>query len=253
MGIISGKTIEMKQKIITTRPEGKPVDNIVGVCFEIINIPVTKIVPKREIETGRIEEFGPTVGVFTSSRGAEIFLSLFPENHLPGMKAVAIGEKTAEVLSDKYDAVLVPEEKTSIGVNILLDDIITEKDRIALFSSAKSNGIILKHLQEKKWPHLLVELYDAEPIDIEPLLREFSKSDCFGILVTSSMEADAIFNERNGKCLPVQGLFGKHIFAIGKTTAETLHSIGVPVSSPIGASRIEGLLKDIELEYCSQK
>ena len=253
MVITSGKPRDMKQKIITTRPMGKSASGLAEECFEIVNVPVTKLVPKKDMDTGKIEEFDPTVGVFTSSRGAEIFLSLFPGNRFSGMKMVAIGEKTAEILSGRYGQVVVPDEKTSHGVNALLDGIISGKDRIVLFSSAKSNRIVLEHLREKNWQHMMVELYDAEEMRIEPLLKVFSGGDCFGMIVTSSMEADLIFNKQNGKCLTAGELSGKHIFAIGRTTAETLEKLGIPVSNPVGKSNLKGLLRDIELEYCPQK
>lgn len=243
----------MKKKIITTRPGVKNSEIYSGICFETVNVPVTRLVQNPDINKIAILEFQPTVGVFTSATGAEIFLSLFPDNSLSGMRVVATGEKTAGALSRNYGKILVPAEWTSYGVNDALDKDISGEDRIALFSSGKSNGIILKHLEEKMWPHILVELYDAEVLDIGPLARELSSDECFGLIVTSSMEADAIFNKSNSKFLSYHEMAGKHIFAIGKTTAHTLAELGIAVSGPVGKSSLGELLAEIELEYCGQK
>ena len=64
------------------------------------------------------------------------------------------------------------------------------------------------------------------------------------------MEAEAIFNSKAWKTLPDEKFLGKHIFAIGKTTLNTLRSLGIRVSEPSGKSDIEGLLRAIESEYC---
>lgn len=243
----------MRRKIILTRPSEKAHGPFKGKCFETVNISVTRLVQNVEIDPRRIRSFGPTVCVFTSTKGAEIFLSLFPVDSLPGIRPVAIGDKTAEVLSSRYGEVAVPSEKTSQGINALLDGIISSEDRIVLFSSAQSNGIILKYMVERKWNHLLAVLYDAETLDIEPLVQELAKDDCFGLVLTSSMEANAIFNKLNSKFLIDQDISGKHIFAIGKTTSRTLMDLGIRVSSPVGKSDLEKLLEEIELEYCGQK
>ncbi len=240
----------MKRKIIVTRPaEKSPVDHS-GKCFEILNIPVTRLVINREIDAARIVAFQPTICIFTSSKGAEIFIELFSPGTISENKAVAIGEQTSRALSTLYKEVLVPLEKTSHGVNDLLDGIVTEKDKILLFSSSKTNRVILRHLEERKWSHMAVELYDAEILEVEPVFQELSKSECFGIMVTSSMEANAIFSKRNSKYLTQYHISGKHVFAIGQPTAKTLGELGIEISKPVGKSDIKGLMEEIESLYC---
>ncbi len=241
----------MRSKIIVTRPEEKSPVAYSGKCFETLNIPVTRLVRNRNVDTAKITAFMPTICVFTSSRGAEIFLELFTSGTISEAKAVAIGDKTSSTLSAMYHGVLVPEEKTSRGVNYLLNNIVKEGDRIVLFSSAKTNRVILRHLEERKWTHMSVELYDAETLDIDPVSQELAKSNCFGILVTSSMEATAIFGQRNSKSLTESDVAGKRVFAIGETTANALRELGIKVSEPVGKSDIKALLIEIERVYCN--
>ena len=240
----------MKRNIIVTRPgEKSPVDYS-GKCFEILNIPVTRLVVNSKIDSDKVVAFQPTICIFTSSKGAEIFLALFSPGTISENKAVAIGIQTSKTLSSRYREVLVPLEKTSQGVNALLDGIVKGNDRIVLFSSSKTNGVILRHLEERKWNHMAVELYDAETLDIEPIFLELSKSECFGIMVTSSMEANAIFSRRNSKYLTQLDMAGKHVFAIGENTANTIGELGIEVSKPVGKSDIRGLMEEIESIYC---
>lgn len=240
----------MKLKIITTRPAGKSTVKFKGQCIEVKNVPVTKLVVNDLVDMGKIRDYRPTTGIFTSAYGAEIFLSLVGTLPIPGMKAIAIGEKTANALHDSIQDVLVPEEKSSSGVIELLDHVHTSGDRLVLFASAKTNGIILSHMETKNWDHLLVELYDAEALDIGPLLHEAAGDDCFGIIITSSMEAEAIFGIQHGQDLEISELSGKHIFAIGKTTSSTLSKLGIKISPPLGKSNLDELLSAIESEYC---
>ncbi len=243
----------MKRRIITTRPEEKVDSTYSGDCLEVVNIPVTKLVTNSEIDIESINNFNPTIGVFTSTKGVNIFLSIGPEKWLSGMKVVAIGEKTAGILSSQYGKVFVPERKTSRGVNELLDGMVNREDRIVLFTSSKSNGIILDHLERRGWRYISIELYDAVTLDIEPLITEISKDECIGIVVTSSMEARALFHKEKLKTQTSDKIIGKHIFAIGKTTEETLRELNIPISEPIGNSNLEELLRNIEKIYCKQK
>jgi uroporphyrinogen-III synthase len=238
------------KKIITTRPEEKAELSYSSDCFELVNIPVTKLVVNHEIDTKSILNFKPTLGVFTSTKGVEIFLSVFKGRYLQEMRVVAIGHKTAGILSSQYSNVQVPAEKTSRGVNKLLDQIIGKEDRIALFTSAKSNGIILEHIQSRGWRHMEIKLYDAVVLDTDPIFIEASKEDCLGIVITSSMEARAIFGKDNLKDRDKKIVAGTHIFAIGATTEETLKELGIPISKPIGKSNLKEMLKIIEETYC---
>lgn len=253
MGTVSGKRSEMKLKIITTRPDQKGSGILPSRCVEIVNIPVTRLVRNKFLDPQAIMDFNPTIGVFTSSLGSQIFLEMFPGKSLSEMLPIAIGTKTAEALSRKYSEIRVPAKKTSTGVNLMLDSIASASDRIALFSSSKSNGVVLKHLEKKKWPHLSVELYDAEPLEIGDLAREIMKAECFGLIVTSSMEARTIFDSSEWKNIPPKALGNKHIFAIGETTLNTLIEMGIKVSNPVGKSNLQELVEALESEYCKEK
>lgn len=241
---------EMSKFIITTRPEQKGNSVVSSRCFDIMNIPVTSLKVNTKLNFSEIREFDPDIAIFTSTFGSRIFLELDGSTLKDNVKIIAIGSKTAEVLSERYKDVIVPGEQTSTGVVSTLKEIMRVGEKIALFVSSKSNGLIDRYLKSIGAKHHTYELYLAEIVHKNNLTERILDRECFGIVVTSSYEARAIFSEILNANQRREAISGCHIFAIGKTTAETLLELDIPVSEPIGQSNIKKLIEEIDKSFC---
>ena len=240
----------MEKYIITTRPGEKGNADVTSVCFDLVNIPVTKLEVNTGIEASTVMKFGPSLAIFTSSYGANAFLKMPNAQLSSGVKIVAIGEETAKALRQKFDSVIVPGKKTSEGVIELLEHLLKPGERVVLFVSSRSNGAIEHYLQEHGVEYLLEELYYAESIPGEEFKESALKPECFGIILTSSYEASIVFTEILTSDDIQALLLDKKIFAIGRTTANTLANLKIPVSEPLGESDFRELVKNIDRLYC---
>lgn len=243
----------MSRFIVTTRPLGKEYGEITSNCFKILNLPVTKLSVNSDFTPSELMEYEPDIAIFTSTFGAQLILES-PEIILkPGTQIIAIGSKTSEILSNRYSEVIVPQEQTSKGVITVLRKSLRGKERVALFVSSRTNGLIDRYLSETGIDHLTIELYDAEILPGKDFVKHLTSENCFGLIVTSSFEARVIFNgllkEEDKRTV----LSRCHIFAVGKTTADALSKLGITVSHPVGNSDIGKLVAEIEKIFCSSK
>lgn len=241
----------MSRFIITTRPEEKTIPAISSRCFEIVNIPVTRLRVNSKFSIAEISEFNPDIAIFTSTYGSEIFLDAGGKAALGHeTKIIAIGNRTADVLEKTFPDVIVPEEQTSKGVVNVLRGMVEGRKKVALFVSSKSNGIIDQYLSEAGINHITSELYFSDVLQRKDFIDASLKEECFGIILTSSYEAKVIFTKMLDKEQRDEVVSRCRIFAIGKTTAETLLELGIQVSKPSGKSNLEKLIREIDNTFC---
>lgn len=240
----------MKRFVITTRPSVKESGHHEDVgSLRVINIPVTKLEPNRLFSPSAVQDFEPDIAIFTSTYGAEIFLKEVTEEMCRDVRAIAIGKKTAATLKERYPDIEVPDTETSEGVTKLLGQALKEKDRVVLFVSSRTNGLISKYLDDHNVRCLSIELYAAEPVKDGKFFGQASKEGCLGVVFTSSYEVNVVFNEILSEEEKSRLAERIKFFAIGRTTAGTMEKLGVEVSHPLGESDLEKLLKDIEKTY----
>lgn len=241
----------MGKYIVTTRPLEKLLPDPNEVCFEVINVPVTSLVPNDSFDVSEIRKFDPDIAIFTSSYGVDLYFGRFKGDFNSKVSFVSIGAETAKTLRKWGKESIIPEKKTSEGVVQLLSQ--TNGKKVALFVSSKSNGIIQSYLEEEHIKHFVGVLYGAEALTGTEIVEKAMHKDCFGLVVTSSFEAREIFQNAIDKSQTEQLCAEKKIFAIGKTTEMELHKLGIPVSAPVGNSDLNKLLKEISKKYCGNK
>lgn len=221
-----------------------------GGCFKITNVPVTYLRPSDDFNSNSVSEFQPDMAIFTSSYGVELYFDRFEGDFGDEVILVSIGKETARALKERGRQSIVPDIKTSTGVVELLSSKFSEKTKVAVFISSKSNGIIQSYLEKNHIKNLVSVLYHAEPLLEKTFAEKVFHKDCFGIIVTSSFEARSIFETILDQPSKSKLCNEKKVFSIGKTTSEELEKLGVPVSQPQGNSNLGELIREIEKEYC---
>lgn len=222
-------------------------------CFDFVNVPVTELTVKETFRPSTVKEFNPTVAIFTSPFGADIVLEGGSLETYANSRVIAIGKRTASALEGKFGSVTVPEDQSSLGVISLLERLLVPEDRVVLFISSRSNGMISRYLQEKGITALVEELYHAEKLPADEFKKAISDNDCFGLIVTSSFEAEVIFSDMLDYSEKQEILRKRRVFAIGRTTASTLHGLNIPVSEPVGKSDLPKLVEAIDEKYCASE
>lgn len=242
----------MKRYLITTRPILKKDEQTDGKCFGILNVPVTELSPNRGFNPVAEREFSADYSIFTSSYGVELFFGHFSSSMGKSTVPVAIGNRTAQSIRNRGFTPVVPDEKTSTGVVKFLEKHLERGNRVSLFVSSKSNGIIQSYLEKNGISHMISVLYSAEILHENSFLERALDSHTFGVIITSSFEARAIFKGLLNKEQIKELTETKKIFSIGKTTTEELKKLGIKVDLPQGESDLEKLIMAIEKEYCNQ-
>lgn len=241
----------MARFILTTRPAEKQPPEVSSACFDILNIPVTRLEINSDFNMSSVVEFRPSIAIFTSSYGANAFLLAGDLPADSSIRFIAIGDETAKVLGRRYGDIVVPVDKSSEGVISLLESIAGPHERVALFVSSRSNRAIEHYLQERGVEYLVEELYFAESLSGTVFREKVLHADCFGLILTSSYEARIVFSEILDEQEKSLLLLDKKVFAIGKTTAGTLSEMKIPVSEPLGESNLKKLVAAIDHLYCS--
>ncbi|SMD31595.1 uroporphyrinogen-III synthase [Picrophilus oshimae] len=214
--------------IVTIRPAEK-YNEIKGSCFDVINIPVTRIV---DLEPPVID-YKPDVIVLTSEHGADLFFKYY---NLKGI-FMAIGRKTGDEIKRHGINPLIPKDESSYGLINLLDKY--KDKRIAMFRSMKSNNIIRDYLIKNHFDFKEYFLYDIVPVNSD-ICNYINDDKCMGVVITSSMEAEIIVSMCHGI---------KNAFAIGRVTEEKLRSMNINVIKT-GKSDFIDLIKEIDKMYC---
>ena len=224
--------------IVTTRPAIKSRSTREPFGTRILNIPLTEIVPLEQ-DWNAVREFNPDILVFTSTVAGNIFMEASPLNQSANPKVVAIGMKTAEVLKKRFSDVCVPEDQSSSGIIDYFRSTDFGSRRIALFTSARSNRLVNNFLKENGYNFMQVDLYDARPSPGKEIIECLFRDEVLGIILTSSQEAEIFAS--------IAGTYRnrKPLFAIGKTTADTMRRLGLDVSEPLGKSDLGGLAEEI--------
>lgn len=239
--------------IISTRPAEKFGYLELDCCFDIRNVPLTEIneMEFRESDLEGIRAFDPDIVVFTSERGADIFFSRINKGlDKKERKFYGVGPATcARVESEGYNCIS-PEKRNSRGLGELL--VSREADsRILLFRSGQANAVLDELLSSSGTRFMNVTAYYVVKL-CNSNKEIFLEDSCFGVVFTSSMEAES-FAELMGAGIEPFRSSGKRVFSIGDFTTATLKKLSLTVSEPEGNSDFRTLMENICSQYCEEK
>ena len=241
--------MEKRNFLITTRPAEKNRETANASCFEIKNVPLTRIVGKANPKTLRdqVEKYSPDFVVLTSSIGSEIFLKAA----IPGsFRIMCIGKRTAEPFLRAGLEVLVPIEQNSSGLIELISLQSRKESRIALCRSKQHNTILDEYLASEGHNYRYFDLYEIEELHSPGLQEMLFKKECKGLILTSSMEAVSLAHLL-GNGIHSKEFGNKRIFCIGKPTYETATRQGFDCEVLNNEGDIEAILEEICKKYCN--
>lgn len=239
-----------KRYLLSTRPGEKFSTPEVECCFEILNVPVTRISERRfeDSEIRRIVDFGPEAIAFTSETGAGIFFrDLSQRLKLRNVDFYGIGPVTCSAVRKEGFDCISPDRRDSEGLAHLLAG--EKRDhRVLLFRSGQANKILDETLRDRGVEYLPVKAYDV--VSMPQVSSDvFLSENCFGIVFTSALEVESFLKAVREEIHEPSDLECR-IFSIGKYTTERLIKKGFTISHPVGNSDFESLLRDICRMYC---
>ncbi len=243
--------MEKRNFLITTRPAEKNRETANASCFEIKNVPLTRIVGNANPRTLRdqIEKYSPDFVVLTSSIGSEIFLKAA----IPGsgsFRIMCIGKRTAEPFLRSGLEVLVPIEQNSSGLIELISLQSRKESRIALCRSKQHNTILDEYLASEGHNYRCFDLYEIEELHSTDLEEMLFKKECKGLILTSSMEAVSLAHLL-GNDIHSKEFRGKTIFCIGKPTYETATRQGFDCEILNNEGDVEAIIEEISEKHCN--
>lgn len=240
--------MDVKNFLVTTRPEEKNRKISGGRCFDIKNVPLTRIVHNQDpvMLKSDIENYRPNIIVITSSIGADIFLNA----HISGnFTIICIGRKTAEPFNALKRKVLIPGEENSGGIVRLISNY-TKDTRIALCRSRTHNAELDEYLSSNAYNFKCFDLYDIEEMRSPSIVRELMDPNCKGLILTSSMEA-RIFAKLTRDIRESPAFRVKKIFCIGRPTRETAESLGLRCEALNAESDVDAMVEEISKIHCN--
>ncbi|BAB59774.1 uroporphyrinogen-III synthase [Thermoplasma volcanium GSS1] len=226
----------LRKFIISLRPAEKFV-KFDSPCFDLINIPVTRLMPL-DINIEKIlKESAADCIVFTSTFGVDLF---FSRVNMKGFTILGIGKATCERVQAYGHKCLYPENMDSEGLANLIISKCKDK-KILILRSKKANEVLTEKLKEEGIDFLEFRIYDAVP-DTKDFEKHYKDQNCLGVIITSSMEAEIV--------IPFLKEDKKMVFSIGVTTTNTLMSHGI-MPDITGNSDFLELLKKIDYFICN--
>ena len=241
--------MEKRNFLITTRPAEKNRQTANASCFEIKNVPLTRIVrnanPKKLKE--QLEKYSPNIVVLTSSIGSEILLKA----EMCGIHTImCIGKRTAEPFLRSGLEVLVPIEQNSSGLIELISLQSRKESRIALCRSKQHNSILDEYLASEGYNYRCFDLYEIEELHSPVLQRMLFNKECKGLILTSSMEAVSLAHLL-GNDVHSKEFSDKTIFCIGKPTYETATRQGFDCEMLNNEGDVEAIIEEISKKHCN--
>ncbi|MCL4314308.1 MAG: uroporphyrinogen-III synthase [Candidatus Thermoplasmatota archaeon] len=232
----------MKGFLVTTRPQEKFKPVLIKTCFEVKNMPLTRVVPRADFDPESLTDYNADVYVVTSSVGAELLMRALPPDSLKSKKLVAIGRKTSETLNRFGVSAEVPHFHNSDGIAEIILRKYSDR-KIALVRSSMGTPELNRVLSENRITFRDFQIYDV--VRNETNMSILSDSNLIGILLTSRYEAAIILDhaERTGIRL-------KNLFAIGSTTKKFIESRGYSVSGEVPNSDFEDAIRIIAGIIC---
>ena len=216
-------------------------------CFEYSNIPLTGIVPRSDTGAiiGEIMNYGARYLVFTSTIGSDLFFSHYHEPHTDHV-FLAIGSQTLKsIRGHGFDGVK-PDRMDSSGLGDLIASLVKKGEKVALIRSNRSSMELHDMLKKTGIDFREFTIYSIVEKKGDVLEKFILKNQVFGIIVTSSMEAD-ILSKTCGEIIKSSDI---NLFPIGTPTETTLVSAGLKNIALKGNSSVESLIAEIEKKYC---
>ncbi|MGC8514777.1 MAG: uroporphyrinogen-III synthase [Thermoplasmata archaeon] len=240
--------MEKRNFLITTRPSEKNRQIIYAPCFEIKNVPLTRIVRSVDTEKLRdqLEKYSPNFVVLTSSIGSEVFLKAAIRGSFTIM---CIGKKTAGPFLQSGQRVLVASEQNSSGLVKLISQYSLKESRIALCRSKQHNTILDEYLASEGFNFRCFDLYEIEELHPPDLPSMLNSKECKGMILTSSVETIS-FAHLLGNDIHSIG-FMKKIFCIGKPTYETATRLGFECEVLSNQGDVDAIIEEISKKHCN--
>jgi|YelNatPaOPRAMG01_1025707.scaffolds.fasta_scaffold00149_57 uroporphyrinogen-III synthase len=241
--------MEKRNFLITTRPAEKNRQTLNAACFDIKNVPLTRIDRNVDINALRnqLENYSPDFVVLTSRIGSEIFLDAGVHGSFTIM---CIGKKTAEPFLHSGYKVLVAREQNSSGLIELVSFHARKESRIALCRSRQHDTILDEYLASKGHNFRCFDLYAIEELH-PPFLRNYLASqECRGIILTSSMEAVSLAHLLGEYMLSTEFRKNK-VFCIGKPSYETARKQGFECEILKNESDVDAIIDEISKRHCN--
>lgn len=234
--------------MVLTRPSEKYYPVMSKSCFEYVNIPLTEIVPVSSMDTvmREIRNYGARYIVFTSTIGSDLFFSHCPDPD-PDHVFIAIGNQTLNSIRKHGYEGLKPDSMDSSGLGDLITGLVKRGERVALLRSNRSSKELPEILKSEGVDFREFTIYNIVELNDNRLEDFIQKNQVFGIVVTSSMEAE-ILAKKCGDAIRIRNII---LFPIGTPTEKTLISAGLGNLGHRGKSSVHNLITDIEKKYCS--
>ncbi|WP_393971651.1 uroporphyrinogen-III synthase [Oxyplasma meridianum] len=234
--------------MVLTRPSEKYFPFRTRGCFEYVNIPLTKTVPVSEIDSTmkEIQNYGPRYFVFTSTIGSDIFFSRYSHPD-PEHVFIAIGSVTLNNIKNHGFDGLKPAIMDSSGLGRLIASVVKKGERVALLRSNRSTDELPEFLKSEGIDYREYIIYNIVELNHNRLESYILENNVFGIVVTSSMEAE-ILARKCSESIKSRNII---LFPIGTPTEKTLVSAGFDNIGLKGSSNIDNLIAGIEKKYCS--
>ena len=230
--------------LVSTRPEGKYSAPKRRYCFSLVNVPVTEVHPADAFTIDEFLRFNADVSVFTSSVGSSLFLEKFGLQPVQGTSILCIGRETARPFIEAGAEVTLPANHDSAGLAELLAEKYSNR-RIALLTSDSSNLKLRDFLDREHFIYRYFTLYRVGKL--RPDLSVIGKDDCIGVLLTSPIEASVVI-----EFLRESGIRPPPIYAIGRTTADYIETLGFTVSAEVPNSSFAEALSIIDNKICKK-
>lgn len=234
--------------VLSTRPAEKFIPDIGKYHFNLINIPLTKLI-RRNMDASQIDKikkFDPDVIILTSSYGSEIFLhDLWDNINQRDRMFIAIGASTAEPLIKVGIKTCIPENKSTEGIIEFLKKKIPRELKIMILRSNKGNHALNEFLKTDNREFTEFVLYDIleNMENREKLLKCLKTLEVKAILLTSSMEASIFFKILREDNFKIQNQ--TLIYAIGEPTKKTIINSGYTGNILTGNSSFKKILDDM--------
>jgi uroporphyrinogen-III synthase len=241
--------MEKRNFLITTRPAEKNRQTANAACFDIKNIPLTRIERKADLGQlkGQIEKYSPNFIVLTSSIGSEIFMKA---GIVGSFKIMCIGKKTADPLLHSGHDVLIAGERNSTGLIELISRHSRKESRIALCRSKQHNTMLDGYLASEGYNYKCFDLYEIKELHPNDLGKYLSEEKCRGMIITSSYEAVSLAHLL-GKGMLSMDFKKKNIFCIGKPTYETALEYGFKSEPLKNEGDVDAIVEEISRKHCN--
>ncbi|MGP6239770.1 uroporphyrinogen-III synthase [Cuniculiplasma sp. SKW4] len=206
--------------------------------IEVVNIPLTRIVPVDHIPILRKDSYDGVV--FMSTEGVNSFMEYYGISFLDGKKVFSIGEKTSKELMYYGISSKTPTVHDSEGLFNLIKESMDRGDRILIPRNLEHKEDLEKRLLSHNIECVNLILYHYEELSpVGEIETSITGKDLLGLVFTSPLEVEIFQRLTQGRYTSVP------CFPVGKTTKSALQSMGYNTIPLTGNGNFEELIMKI--------